>query len=108
MLRRPPRSTLFPTRRSSDLPGSGSPARPRALPAASSTCSGREEAASSMPWESSAERAIWRSGLERGLHALGLGLGHEALVLGVGDGLGLVDEHDRDVVADRVAALQTR
>ena len=43
-----------------------------------------------------------------GLEALGGGLGHQPLVLGVVDGLGLVDQHDRDVVADRVAALEAR
>ena len=39
---------------------------------------------------------------------VGLGLRDQALVLGVVDGLGLVDQHDRDVVAHRVAALQPR
>ena len=53
----------------------------------------------------------WRSrhevtGLERRLDALGLGLGQQPLVLGVVDRLGLVDQHDRDVVLDRVATLQ--
>ena len=37
-----------------------------------------------------------------------LGLGEQPLVLGVVDRLGLVDEHDRDVVLDGVAALQAR
>src|SRR3546814_13916706 len=35
-------------------------------------------------------------------------LGQEALVLGVVDRLGLVDQHDRYVVTDGVAALQAR
>ena len=35
-----------------------------------------------------------------------LGLGEEPVVLGVVDGLGLVDQHDRDVVLDGVAALE--
>src|SRR5690606_31597517 len=46
--------------------------------------------------------------LEGGSDAVGLRLGDEALVLLVGDGLGLVDQHDRDVVADGVAPLQPR
>ena len=37
-----------------------------------------------------------------------LGLGEQPVVLGVVDRLGLVDEHDRDVVLDGVAALQPR
>src|SRR4051812_30108256 len=43
---------------------------------------------------------------EGGLDAGARGRGHEPLVLRVAHGLGLVDEHDRDVVADRVAPLQ--
>ena len=35
-------------------------------------------------------------------------LAEQARVLGVVDRLGLVDQHDRDVVADRVAALEAR
>ena len=38
---------------------------------------------------------------------LGRGFGHETRVLVVGHGLGLVDEHDRDVVLDVVAPLQS-
>src|SRR5207237_8285047 len=50
----------------------------------------------------------WRTLVEGGLDAIGLGLGHEALVLVIGDGLGLVDEHDGDVVANGVAPFQAR
>ena len=39
--------------------------------------------------------------LERRPDAVGLGLGQQAGVLGVVDRLGLVDEHDRDALADR-------
>src|SRR5207302_5579980 len=94
-----PRTTTW-----SISPASGRPGSPRARSAAASTCSGREAVASSMPWESSAIRAPLL--LEGGLDALGLGLGQQAVVLGVVDRLGLVDEHDRDVVANRVAPLQ--
>src|SRR3954452_17529981 len=46
--------------------------------------------------------------LERRLDAVGLGLRHQTAVFGVVDRLGLVDEHDRDVVLDGVLALQAR
>jgi hypothetical protein len=46
--------------------------------------------------------------LERRFDALGGGLVEESLVLGVVHGLGLVDQHDRDVVLDRVPALEPR
>ena len=38
----------------------------------------------------------------------GSALGHDPVVLGVVDRLGLVDEHDRDVVLDPVAPVQAR
>ena len=41
-----------------------------------------------------------------GVMPVGVGLGEEALVLGVVDRLGLVDQHDRDVVAHLVATLE--
>src|SRR5215211_5586479 len=47
-------------------------------------------------------------GLERRLDPLGLRLAHQPAVLGVVDGLRLVDQHDRDVVAHGVAALEAR
>src|SRR5204863_4540106 len=46
--------------------------------------------------------------VERGLDALRGDPPHDALVLGGVDGLGLVDEHDRDVVADQVLAGEAR
>src|SRR5690554_5915861 len=93
-----PRMTTFST--ASWL---GRPSRPSARRAAAATWSGRAAARSNMPIES---RMSLTSGLEGGSDPVGLGLGDEPLVLLVGDGLGLVDEHDRDVVGDGVPALQ--
>src|SRR5260370_374786 len=47
-------------------------------------------------------------GFERRPDAGGVGLGSQPVVFGVADGLRFVDEHDRDVVADGVAALEPR
>jgi len=45
--------------------------------------------------------------LERGQDSAGLGLGEETGMLGVVDRLGLVDQHDRDVVTHRVPTADT-
>src|SRR5436309_15084544 len=81
----------------------GKPSMPRATLAASATCSGRRAVTPNM---SSVSRVsvIGRpptSGLlPGGLDALGLGFRQQPAVLLVADRLGLVDEHDRDVVLD--------
>src|SRR4051794_33661899 len=74
--------------------------------AAAATCSGSAAARSNIPTVSS--RPLMALRLEGGVDALRLGLGRQALVLGGVDVLGLVDQHDRDVVADGVAALEAR
>src|SRR4051812_18149052 len=94
-----PRTTTF-----SMSSWSGRPPTSAAWAAATSICSGSAAAASNRPSESSESSVM--SGGERRLDALGGGLGHEPVVLGVVDGLGLVDEHHRDVVADGVATLE--
>src|SRR5207248_5662727 len=68
---------------------------------AASSCSGRPHTASRKPSESSsppAAMAVLR-GLERRPHAVGLRLGEQPLVLRVVGVMGLLDQHDRDVVA---------
>src|SRR4051812_27118267 len=93
-----PSTTTF-----SILDRSGSPSRPSAAPTASSTCSGSPMVTSHIP--SVSRRASATSAIERRLDPLGLRLRQQAFVLGVVDRLGLVDQHDRDVVADPVAPL---
>src|SRR3954452_1420372 len=85
---------------------SGNPVTPSAAFTASATCSGKASVTSHIP--SVSRRASVTSAIERRLDALRGGLGDEPLVLRVVDRLGLVDEHDRDVVADRVPALEAR
>src|SRR5690349_18280060 len=81
----------------------GKPDNPSTACTAAPTWSGKLIAASHMPSVSRrSDDVIARSLLERGLDAVGFGLGDQAIVLGVVDGLGLVDQHDRDVVLDRV------
>src|SRR6478672_7668435 len=92
----------------SNFVASGS-ADPGTLPAAScaaASCSGMALSASPSPNESTAIATRLRG--EGRLDAVRRGLGLEARRLGVVDRLGLVDQHDRDVVAHCVAALQTR
>src|SRR5918996_4358841 len=88
----------------------GSPATDAAASTLDATCSGNARAKPNMSRESvrwsSTNPAIAPSGLERGLDALCVGLGEQPVVLGVVDGLGLVDQHDRDVVTDGVAPLE--
>src|SRR5918995_172775 len=86
----------------------GSPPMPVEALAASATCSGKRAARPNMSWLSSTSLAPVTSTIEGRGDALRLGLGQEAVVLGVVDGLGLVDQHDRDVLADGVAALEPR
>src|SRR5438552_4525457 len=94
----------------------GSPSMPRATLAAAATCSGRRAVTPNMSSVSRARVTRRRSTcplsrrrlLPGGLDALGLGLGQEATVLVVAHRLGLVDEHDGDVVLDGVPALQAR
>ena len=89
------------------------PARPRpaASCAAGELLGQRRATASRNPSESVTSAQPARTAIvagERGLDAVGLGLGEQPLVLRVVDGLGLVDQHDRDVVAHRVPPLQPR
>src|SRR5919106_469008 len=88
----------------------GSPATDAAASTLDATCSGNARAKPKMSRESvrwsRTNPAIAPSGLERGLDALCVGLGEQPVVLGVVDGLGLVDQHDRDVLTDGVAPLQ--
>ncbi len=71
------------------------------------TCSGSPAVSSNIPSVSSTTSA-YRLRVEGRFDALGLRLGAEPLVLGVVDRLGLVDQHDRDVVGDPVAEPQAR
>src|SRR4051794_31870447 len=102
----------------------------RSCAAAASTCSGNAIVASHIPSVSvrsprlltvpprelrprtpspCSSLALARSRrLERRLDAFGFGLRRQTVVLGVVDVLGLVDEHDRDVILDRVLPLQAR
>src|SRR6476620_1582657 len=92
----------------SNFAASGS-ADPGTFPAAScaaASCSGIAPSASPRPRESIAIAMRLRG--EGRLDAVCRGLGLEARRLGVVDRLGLVDQHDRDVVAYCVAALQAR
>ena len=86
-------------------------------PTAASTCSGRPAVASHMSSVSRASGDGGRSGRAIGrvtapalpvADAAGVGLGHQPVVLGVVDRGRLVDQHDRDAVAHRVAAVQAR
>src|SRR6266571_771144 len=77
------------------------------LPARSwapASCSGNAQSASPTLSESTAIGL--GSGLEGRCDAVGLGLGPETGVFGVVDRLGVVDQHDRDVVAHRVPPLE--
>src|SRR5688500_17444714 len=80
----------------------GSPSRPRAADAASKTCSGRDAVTSHIPAVS------MMSGIERRRDAVVSRLLRQPSILGVVSGHGLVDQHDRDVVADLVLPLQPR
>src|SRR5581483_11490681 len=103
-----PRTTTFST-----ISLRGSPDRPRPASAARSTCSGSPSVTSSMPRLSRGRGSVTRrsspgSLLEGRADPVGLRLVQKAIVLGIGDRLGLVDEHDRDVVADGVPPVQPR
>src|ERR1700722_11578384 len=86
----------------------GSPGRPRAWRAASCTCSGSDAVNSNMPTLSSTAmvRRLSSGRLEGGVDPLGRGFRHEPLVLGVIDRLGFIDQHDRYVLGNGVAALE--
>src|SRR5215213_798878 len=71
---------------------------------AAASCSGMAASASPNPSESTAIATRLRG--ERRLDAVRRGLGFEASRLGVVDRLGLVDQHDRDVVAHHVTPFQ--
>src|SRR4051794_35016188 len=86
----------------------GSRSNDHSVAAAAATCSGKPRTAPHMSSESIMTSAFPGSSFERGRDAVGVGLGDQAIVLGVVDRLGLVDEHDRDVVLDGVLPLETR
>src|SRR5260370_29719996 len=85
----------------------GRPRTRRAASRAASTCSGSAAVTAHMPslsGDPGGAASLTGSGsrLEGGAQALGGDLGHDAVVPAVVDGLGLVDEHDRDVIANGV------
>src|SRR5689334_802649 len=101
------------TLRTSSAAGSAERSSSAAASCAAASCSGNVATASRKPSESViSARPLGRPrpglGVERRADALGGRQGDEALVLGVVDRLGLVHQHDRDVVTDGVPTLQTR